>query len=1825
MGLGAFTLNNDFIANGTVLSGLTIGGVNDYGTITMNQVLGCAIPTACGATGVSLGNGTTIPTFPVTIQAGGMVASGTNTVASPAALSANNTYGGNVQVGGAITTANSAINILAGNAVPGANARGSILQNSNLTSNGGAITIANGSAGASTAYREQGVTVLNATVDARGTTTGGDITVTGTGVLNTPFEARGVDITTSTLKTNGDGMLTVTGTSGIGTTGGVTNDAGVLFNGGSTLSTGAGKLTVTGTVQSQGDDSKVGIWFYDNTTNIYTTSGDIQLTGFTGSGGNQAIYAGGTANVGWSGGLSTPTTGSITLQGQDAGNNGGMYLNNMFVKTNGGALTIGSTPLGIDGISPGKGVGNFTLNNGFIANGTILSGLNLGDLNTYGTLTVNQPLGCASPPCAGVTLGGINNIPTFPVLIQAGGMYNGTPATSGGTIYGGNVSLGASIYVPGQPLSVLAGGAVLGSTATGGIEANGAYTFDTNGGDITFANGSSGGNASFAGGIGVYLHNGGTVDATNGSNGGGSITMVGTGAASGSPTWSVGVAVQDTETVKTNGSGAITLTGTGKVLSSESAGVWLTNTAALSTTAGAITINGTGVGGFGGIYGNNTLSISTTSGPISLLGIGQRLNGTNSPGIFLNAGTRQIYSASGPISLMGYATGVGNTEDAIVTNGTNYVGWSGPAGTNGVTPSVVTTNNITIQGQDGGLDGGIALNSISLKTIGGALTIGSTPFDVDGVSPGKGVGTSALPSGGIANGTVLSGFTFGDVNAYGTWAMNQALGCASPPCASGVTLGAFPVLIQAGGMYNGAPANSGGVTPTLYGGNVSVGGAITTMANQPITILAGQAVPNPAGQTTTYSTAPGSINILTSLRSNGGDITLSNVNPITGIGSTNTGINTGRGVFIGYNGSMQTIDATNTSTNTGGNINITGYANGWVGAEIDDVTISTLGSNGTGTILVRGTVVGGGASTAGINIGNRIGGTTALVTTGGDITLIGKTNATSGPGDAGGVSTWNGTNAIYSTSGDIVLQGFAQSNSVAAINNSAGNLYIGWNGTGSGTTGNVVLQGQDFGNNAGMNLANVRVKINAASANPTGGMLTVGSTPFDVDGVSPGKGVGSFTLASNFIAPGSVLSNLAIGDLHTYGTVTINESLGCANPPCATGVTLGGINGFSTFPLVFQAGGMYGNAPANNGAASPTYYGGNVRFNSLSMITNNPTVTNNATAAANGSCAICVLAGSAVPGSTASGDADIRSTNLISGGGNITISNGGQSGAGGSNYSSVAIAAISSTIDAGLNTNVGGNIAIVGMGPNSPGNSVSERGIDINGSTVKTTGPGTLSLLGDSGANGGSSYAGGVLFQNGATLQTEQGALDVMATVRATGGSGTAGLYFYNGTTVINSTSGPITLTGIADVSATAVWTGGTAYVGWDGNSTHPFTSGNITVQGQDAGANGGMYLNNMFVKTNGGSLNVGSYGKGVGAFTLNNGFVASGTVLSNLIIGDLNTYSTLQMNQIFGLGCASLLCSNSVALGGVNGIPTFPVTIEVGGMYNGAPAASGNTIYGGNIRLGALNTNNAAIITANQAISILVGSAVSGSTATGAIFADDFLTASGGGNITLSNMPLNSTNLGAGASSAFGSQGIQIRASNFDATTLTGGGNILINGRGVSQVNNGTAEGIGVFIYDSPAGNFGLGSVFKTSGAGTLTVRGDSGTLGNADAAAGIYMDGPIKMSTGQGALKLLGTLNVLGARANAGIWVNGNTAKIYSTGTRGNGDITLAGYTSISNTKALAVNGGAVVDVGWDGASIVTGANLFLQGEDTGNSTGSMPLAGFSLKTNGGALTIG
>ena len=752
LGLGNFTLNNGFIANGTVLSNLTIGGVNDYGTITVNQVLGCATPTACGATGVSLGNGTTIPTFPITIQAGGMYASGTNTVASPAALSANGN-GGNVYIGGAITTANQPIAILAGQAVASpagqtttySSAAGGVTVMASLLSGGSNITLSNvnpntGMGSGIESFNSRGVAVgANSTGYAPSMLSvnagGGNIAITGMNRI------LGTEIVNTNIVTTGNGNINLNGVatlSGAGSWWGL--PIGNTINQVSTLSTVNGAITITGSTAATAANS-LGLGFWGGGTGViavYSTNGAINLTGIasTPNSGIQALATtatgsgGGTTTtyIGWSGpagtGGVTPrvvTTGNISIQGQDGGNNAGMSLAGMSVATNGGALTVGAIPFsaGVAGTSAstGLGLGSFTLHNGFIVNGTVLSNLTIGGLNDYGTITMNQVLGCATPTACGATgvsLGNGTTIPTFPITIQAGGMYaSGTntvasPAAFSANTSGGNVTIGGSITTSNQSIKILAGSAVpltidangeplsyptvqsKGAAAvvnsnliSGGkdiIISNTPLLFDSNHNVLSASSAQGGGAGNVAlpydAGTGLFIETA-IIDASSATVGtGGNVWISGAGGSN----WATGVQLRFNTTLKTSGQGNILVTGN-------------TGNFGGSNYTDGIRILGTN--------GSTVVNIWTSgSGNISLIGTDQITScGAECFGIGVTSGTLKVYNQNntGAITLVGYEK---KANDAIWMPGTTYIGWDGIVANTGN----VTNGSISVLGQDSGLN-----------------------------------------------------------------------------------------------------------------------------------------------------------------------------------------------------------------------------------------------------------------------------------------------------------------------------------------------------------------------------------------------------------------------------------------------------------------------------------------------------------------------------------------------------------------------------------------------------------------------------------------------------------------------------------------------------------------------------------------------------------------------------------------------------------------------------------------------------------------------------------------------------------------------------------------------------------------------------------------------------------------------------------------------------------------------------------------------------------------------------------------------------------------
>jgi filamentous hemagglutinin family protein len=167
----------------------------------------------------------------------------------------------------------------------------------NLNINGGSV-FSNG--GDITATGNGGTTISGATIDARGASSGGDISINGTGDANTLLTAAvyGASISGSTIQTNKDGTISIAGHGGnyqisVSTT----NNYGVLLSG-TTVQSENGSIGISGTGGSNSfiifSLNNYGIGLSNGTT-VKSTNGAVTLTGV---GGTNSSTASNSANAG---------------------------------------------------------------------------------------------------------------------------------------------------------------------------------------------------------------------------------------------------------------------------------------------------------------------------------------------------------------------------------------------------------------------------------------------------------------------------------------------------------------------------------------------------------------------------------------------------------------------------------------------------------------------------------------------------------------------------------------------------------------------------------------------------------------------------------------------------------------------------------------------------------------------------------------------------------------------------------------------------------------------------------------------------------------------------------------------------------------------------------------------------------------------------------------------------------------------------------------------------------------------------------------------------------------------------------------------------------------------------------------------------------------------------------------------------------------------------------------------------------------------------------------------------------------------------------------
>ncbi|NVK00278.1 MAG: filamentous hemagglutinin N-terminal domain-containing protein, partial [Oceanospirillaceae bacterium] len=489
---------------------------------------------------------------------------------------------------------------------------------SNLSSGGGNITFSGGSSGTGFAQgtnTEQGtrsiyrgVTFDQSTIDASGTSTGGDILVKGRGLQTGSTDySLGVELLRDvTIRTNKDGAITIYGEGGAHS--GSHFAAGINLHRANEIITEAGAIILDGKAYATGTTSYYGINFdtyaSDAANAIYSQSGNITLSGSDGGAGSYGVGVHTNAKpvyLGWDGSGVSPTitSGTLTISGEAINLSSNISVSAADVKFNtASASTFGGTINGISQLTK-LGTASLTLSGASSYSGDTnvsAGGLILTHADALGAITGDTNVASgATLDVRGVTLA------AEPITLNGGTLAT----SSGNSVVSGSVTLTAnsSISITGTQLlasGVISGDYALSLSGSGKFIAAASNTFS---GTLTIASGST-----------LQIGNGGTSG-------------------------SLVADVINNGTVQYNRSDSLELT-------SDISG------------NGALRQSGSGVLV---LTGNNTYTGGTTIDSGSILQIGAGGSGGSISGSIANAGTLE-FKRSGSLSYGGIISGTGQVK-----------------------------------------------------------------------------------------------------------------------------------------------------------------------------------------------------------------------------------------------------------------------------------------------------------------------------------------------------------------------------------------------------------------------------------------------------------------------------------------------------------------------------------------------------------------------------------------------------------------------------------------------------------------------------------------------------------------------------------------------------------------------------------------------------------------------------------------------------------------------------------------------------------------------------------------------------------------------------------------------------------------------------------------------------------------------------------------------------------------------------------------------------------------------------------------------------------
>jgi fibronectin-binding autotransporter adhesin len=926
------------------------------------------------------------------------------------------------------------------------------------------------------------------------------------------------------------------------TTGSVSSTNGTITFSGYTASTNTGHYGVYSTVNASAVNGSVNFQG-SKMTSASTGSGYLVNAAAAMSGGSPNIPApifavadsanpafAVTNGISWSGSITANTTsGYIQINAKSPSITGAMTAYGLSLLGNNQSYTLNSASNSISSLVASIGTGSLTFTNsgvlnigtyngvtGITAASVTLSAGGLTDTNDAGitvtsssTIAITNasgsydysgviagPIALTKSGAGTQTLSAANSYSGL-TTISAGTLRLGTNGTStntplGTTAAGTSITAGATLDLNGYTL-----GTSEALTLNGyGVSNNGALINSSASTLVTYSGAITVGSASYIGGAGTMTLSGAVGSASYGVGfiGAGSYTLSNTG--------------NTLSTIATSGIGSLTLKnnaaltiGTVNAFS----GMTFSGNALLDVT-GNITMSGLTIQKNGSSdstlslkssarvnlwHGSNQIKTDTAGGTGKLNMIfwsesdGGNTNGTSLAGTFTTNGGH-IWAGGGSGSTTWNGLTVGNGAAGAGGDNTYAIDTQGTWTTTG--GSIWLAGNV---GTGAGYDLAIANGAAQVFNVGaGSVTlmgdyqyIGTTTLTSTGTLTIAPYGNAFTDGSGVSRPFTWSGS--GTPNFVGTGSIaNMTIN--SIASLSGLVIGKSTSTANANVTISNAISIAGPIS--IYGGNITVSGALTTTSGSSgtISLYSADSIMATASLTTT-----GADVLLTSNTDGtaGGSITLNNQTTSTSGGNITLGGGAnGSGYAEGSVSSLNSVWAyrgiylNNATVNSAaGNIDMRGK--GWVGASYTtdnyslgiDMVIGSVVRSTTGNISLTGL---GGTNykaanhSAGINFCD-CGTAMSIYSVSGNVSLSG----TAGTGTArayAGINQDSGVTSIYSTSGNVTVTGIGSGVNDKGINIYSGTTFnVGTNvGNSIATSGNVVLQANNFNIVGALNIKN---------------------------------------------------------------------------------------------------------------------------------------------------------------------------------------------------------------------------------------------------------------------------------------------------------------------------------------------------------------------------------------------------------------------------------------------------------------------------------------------------------------------------------------------------------------------------------------------------------------------------------------------------------------------------------------------------------------------------------------------------------------------------------